>query len=245
SETAFADMMTARARALGLPSATFRNSTGWPHDEHKISARDLAVLARYTITQYPEFYDLYGQRSFTWNGIKQANRNPLLSKFTGADGMKTGHTEASKYGLVGSAKRGEKRMIVVVNGLESNALRASESVRLMQAGFDSFKVYSLFKDGETAGEAQVFMGTSETVPLITSGPVQAGFYRPLRKDMKARIAYKGPIAAPIAKGDQIAELVVSVPGRKDERFALLAGEDVARKGFFARAMTALKNKFGG
>ena len=243
SETAFADMMTARARELGLTSATFLNATGWPADGHEISAQDLAVLARYTIQNYPEFYSLYGEKSFTWNGITQANRNPLLGKFTGADGLKTGHTEISKYGLVGSAKRGDDRRIVVANGLESKTERASESLRLMRAAFDSFKVYSLYESGTPVTRAPVFMGRSDDISLITGEGIDVGLYRPLRRTMKVRAEYDGPISAPISKGDQVGSLVISVQGRKDERFALLAGEDVARKGAFGRAMASLKSKF--
>ena len=243
SETAFADMMTARARELGLTSATFLNATGWPADGHEISAQDLAVLARYTIQNYPEFYNLYSETSFTWNGIKQANRNPLLGKFTGADGLKTGHTEISKYGLVGSAKRGDDRRIIVANGLESKADRASESLRLMRAAFDSFKVYSLYDSGAAVTSAPVFMGEANEISLITGEAVDVGLYRPLRRTMTVRAEFDGPIAAPISKGDQVGSLVVSVQGRKDERFALLADEDVERKGAFGRAMASLKSKF--
>ena len=243
SETAFADMMTARARELGLSSATFLNATGWPAEGHEISARDLAVLARYVTQTYPEFYSLYGERSFTWNNIKQSNRNPLLGKFTGADGMKTGHTEISKYGLVGSAKRGEDRRIVVVNGLETSADRSSESIRMMRAAFDSFKIYDLFDSGSAVTSAPVFMGKSETVSLVAGEDIDVGIYRPLRKKMTVRARFDGPIAAPITKGDQLGQLVVSVPGRADDRFPLLAGEDIGRKGAFGRAMTSLKSKF--
>ena len=243
SETAFADMMTARARELGLTSATFLNATGWPADGHEISAQDLAVLARYTIQNYPEFYNLYSETSFTWNGIRQANRNPLLGKFTGADGLKTGHTEISKYGLVGSAKRGDDRRIIVANGLESKADRASESLRLMRAAFDSFKVYSLYDSGAAVTSAPVFMGEADEISLITGEAVDVGLYRPLRRTMTVRAEFDGPIAAPISKGDQVGSLVVSVQGRKDERFALLADEDVERKGAFGRAMASLKSKF--
>lgn len=245
SESAFADLMTKRAQELGLSSAQFRNATGWPHDEHEISARDLAVLARYTINEYPEFYSLYGERSFRWNNITQSNRNPLLSRFTGADGLKTGHTEISKYGLVGSAKRADTRRIIVVNGLETNGQRSSESIRVMQAAFEDFKVYSLFDNGAVAGQADVFMGKVDKVDLIVSGAAKVGLHRSARKDMSARIEYVGPIPAPISKGDQIAELVVSVPGREDDRFPLIAGADIAQKGAFARAITSLKSKFGG
>ena len=151
SETEFADQMTARAKAIGLESASFRNSTGWPHPEHKISAFDLAQLARHSIKTYPEYYSIYGEKSFTWNEIKQGNRNPLLGKFTGADGMKTGSTEASGYGLVGSAERAGKRRIVVINGLESKSDRADVSLRLMSAAFSQFKIYQLYKSGDVIG----------------------------------------------------------------------------------------------
>ena len=136
SERAFADMMTERARDMGLTTATFRNSTGWPHPEHEISALDLAKLAQNQIETFPEFYPLYSERSFTWNDIKQNNRNPLLGRVTGADGMKTGSTEASGFGLVGSAIRGDDRRIIVINGLETAGQRRDVATRLMQAAFD-------------------------------------------------------------------------------------------------------------
>lgn len=243
SETAFADMMTSRAREIGLETATFKNATGWPHPEHKISAADLAKLAQYMITEYPEFYDLYSERSFKWNGISQRNRNPLLGRFTGADGLKTGHTESSQYGLVGSAKRGDRRVIMVVNGLESNSLRTSESIRVMDAAFSAFDVYDLYGAGDKVGAVEVFMGKSQTVPVVTDAAVAMGLYKPVRPQMKAQLRYKGPVAAPITKGDKIAELVVSAPGKPNEVYPLFAANSVERKGLFSRAMTSLKSKF--
>ncbi len=245
SETAFADLMTQRAHELGLKSANFENATGWPHPEHEISALDLAKLAQYVITQYPEFYSLYSERSFEWNGISQANRNPLLGRFTGADGIKTGYTEVSKYGLVGSAKRGGQRIVMVVNGLETNALRTSESVRIMQAGFESFKVYDLFEQNDKVGQAPVFMGKSDNVDLIAAGNITTGFHRSLRNDMVVTISYDGPLAAPIAAGEKVGHLHVSVPGQDKQAFDLLAGQSIERKGLFGRAITSLKQKFGG
>ena len=143
SEDAFAERMTDRARSMGLKSATFRNSTGWPHPEHEISALDLAILAQKQIETFPEFYPLYAERNFTWNDIKQNNRNPLLGRVTGADGMKTGSTEVSGYGLVGSAIRGDDRRIIVINGLESSGERRSVATSLMEAAFSQFRVYEL------------------------------------------------------------------------------------------------------
>lgn len=245
SETAFADLMTQRARDLGFESANFKNATGWPHPEHEISALDLAKLAQYVITEYPEFYSLYGERSFKWNGISQSNRNPLLGRFTGADGIKTGYTESSKYGLVGSAKRGDQRLIMVVNGLATNALRTSESIRIMQAGFDSFKIYELFKQNDKVDAAPVFMGKSDTVDLIAASDVKTAFHRSLRDDMDVSISYDGPIAAPIVAGAKVGTLHISVPGQESQSFDLLAGHEVERKGFFGRAATSFKQKFGG
>ena len=243
SETAFADMMTARARELGLSSATFKNATGWPHPEHKISAIDLARLSQYVISEYPEFYDIYSQRDFMWNGINQSNRNPLLGKFTGADGLKTGFTESSQYGLVGSAQRADRRIIMVLNGLESNSLRTSESLRVMDAAFSGFGVYNLYAAGDIAGQSEVFMGKSDAVDLTTAKPIAIGLYKPLRDKMRVTIQYNGPIAAPIQKGDEIAKLVVSIPEKPDQIFPLIAAETVERKGAIARALTALKSKF--
>ena len=195
------------------------------------------------MSEYPEFYDLYAQRSFTWNGIRQSNRNPLLGRFTGADGLKTGHTESAKYGLVGSAKRGDRRVIMVVNGLETNSLRTSESIRVMDAAFNAFDVYALFAANDIAGQANVFMGQSDTVDLTSAQPIAIGLYKPLRSQMRVSIKYEGPVAAPVQKGDNIAQLVISVEGRADQTFPLIAAQDVARKGVFARAMTSLKSKF--
>jgi len=152
SEDAFSERMTQRARSMGLNSATFRNATGWPHPEHEISALDLAKLAQQQIKNYPEYYPLYAERNFTWNGIKQGNRNPLLGRVTGADGMKTGATEASGYGLVGSAIRGEDRRIIVINGLESQSERRDTAIKLMEAAFSQFRVYDLHAQGEVLGE---------------------------------------------------------------------------------------------
>ncbi len=239
SETAFADMMTEHARKIGLKSATFRNSTGWPHPDHNISLLDLAKLAQRTIRDYAEFYPIYAERSFKWNGITQGNRNPLLGRFTGADGLKTGHTEASGYGLVASAKRGDQRRIVVVNGLDSKAQRRDESLRLMQAAFDQFKVYDLFAQDEKVHSVPVFMGRQDKVEAQAFGDIKVGLARDEFNSIKLRVKSKETIAAPIAKGEHVADLIVSVPGRADQVYPLHAGSDVKRKSAFGRAMSAL------
>ena len=245
SETAFADMMTKHAREIGLTSATFRNATGWPHPEHNISAYDLALLGSRTIAEYPEFYSLYAERGFTWNGIAQSNRNPLLGRFTGADGLKTGHTESSGYGLVASAKRGDIRRVLVVNGLDSKAARRNEGTRLMQAAFDQFSVETLFTAESKIAPVKVFMGREATVEAVSESSVQIGVYRGHKKDIKVEMRSLSAVAAPIAKGDHIADIVVSVPGQDEKIFPLTAANDVKRQSAFGRVMTALKAKIQG
>ena len=244
SETEFADQMTARAKAIGLESASFRNSTGWPHPEHKISAFDLAQLARHSIKTYPEYYSIYGEKSFTWNDIKQGNRNPLLGKFTGADGMKTGSTEASGYGLVGSAERAGKRRIVVINGLESKSDRADVSLRLMSAAFSQFKIYQLYKSGDVIGDVDVYMGAAEKVKVRIDENVQAGIFRGDRAKISSIMMSK-PAVAPITVGDHIADMIISVPGREDKKIALFAAEDIKAKSLLAKAWTVLLQKIRG
>ena len=238
SEDAFAQRMTERARSLGLNSATFRNATGWPHPEHKISALDLAKLAQKQIMTFPEYYPLYGERSFTWNGIKQNNRNPLLGRVTGADGMKTGSTEASGYGLVGSAKRGDDRRIIVINGLESAADRRSVATALMEAAFSQFRVYDLHAQGDVLGEVDVYMGKVPTVGVALTQNIRKGLPIADRKGITSEVVYVAA-TAPIAKGDVIAELKITLPGRPDVTYDLVATSDVKRKGIFARAWTGL------
>ena len=245
SETAFADMMTEHAREIGLESATFRNSTGWPHPDHKISTYDLARLSQRTIRDYSEFYPLYAERSFTWNGITQGNRNPLLGKFQGADGLKTGHTEASGYGLVASAKRGDVRRIVVVNGLGSKKERQNEGLRLMQAAFDSFRVYNLYPADAVIGSAKVYMGKQDEIDLVTKDAVNVGLGRGARSSLKAEIRMAAEHAAPIAKGDHLGDLIITAPDLKEQVVPLYAGGDVKRKSAFGRAMGALVNLIRG
>ena len=244
SETAFADQMTAKAKEMGLESATFRNATGWPHPEHRISAIDLAKLSKQTIIEHPEYYSLYAEPSFTWNGIKQGNRNPLLGKFTGADGIKTGSTESSGYGLVGSAIRGGKRRIIVVNGLSSKSERSDVSLRLMSAAFDQFKVYDLYAKGDVIGEVDVFMGKAESVKVKIDEDVITGLYRGDRSKISSKMTFKA-VTAPITAGDHIADMVVSIPGRDDRVIPLHAVSDVKAKSAFGKAWTVLIQKIRG
>ncbi|WP_427450797.1 D-alanyl-D-alanine carboxypeptidase family protein [Litorimonas sp. WD9-15] len=244
SETAFAERMTARAREMGLDSATFRNATGWPHPEHRISALDLAKLAQKQILQFPQYYPIYAETEFTWNGVRQFNRNPILGRVTGADGLKTGSTSEAGYGLVGSAKRGDDRRIIVINGLESAADRRDVATRLMEAAFLQFRVYDLHSQGETLAEVDIFMGNSEKVGVALTQDIRKGMPISDRNSVTTSVKYV-TLAAPITKGDKVAELEVKIPGRPVETYDLVAIEDVARKGLFARAWSGLMIKLRG
>ncbi len=240
SEDAFAEEMTVRGRELGLTDTVFRNATGWPHPEHLTSARDLAHLARRTIEDFPEYYHYYAEQVFTHNGIRQTNRNPLLYKGVGADGLKTGHTEASGYGLTASAVNRDRRLILVVNGLPSVKARSRESERLLAWGFREFHNYALFGAGETVAEAEVWLGSRATVPLVIDRDLTITLPRKARRDMAAKVVYDGPLPAPIALGDQVATLVVTAPGVEPHEVPLVAGADVGRLGLFGRLGAALR-----
>lgn len=239
TEEAFAELMTEEAAAIGIEGATFRNATGWPDPEHRITARGLATLARETIRRFPEHYQIYGETTFTYNDIKQGNRNPLLYKGMGADGLKTGHTENAGYGLTASASRGDRRLILVVNGLESVRQRSSESERLLEWGFREFDNYKLLERGEVADTAAVWLGETPTVPLVTDEDLILTMPRAARKEMRVSVEYEGPIPAPIVKGQVLARLRVSAPDMEDHVVALRAGEDVAKLGPFGRIAAAV------
>ena len=246
SEAAFADAMTARAHELGLMSAQFANSTGWPDPDHNISALDLARLARILIRDHPEYYGIWAEREFTYNGIRQYNRNPLLGNFAGADGLKTGHTEAAGYGLAATAERDGQRRIIVFNGMDSNRARTSEAERMMRAAMSDFAVYDLFDAGAAVDErATVFMGEADTVGLQVGDAVQVALQRRARRNMTVSVVYDGPLMAPIAAGQEIGHLVVEAPGYDPQNFPLFAAEDVERKGMFGRIGAALAHMIRG
>ena len=240
SEDAFADQMTKRARELGLNNSTFKNATGWPHPEHLMSARDIAHLSMRMAQDFPEYYSIFSEKTFTYNKIKQGNRNPLLYRDSGADGLKTGHTEASGYGLAASAKRGDRRVVLVVNGLPSVRARSSESLRLIDWAFRAFDNYSLFEKGDTVDQADVWLGTEATVPLIIDRDVRVTLQRRFRRKMTAKIIFTGPIPAPIAKGAPVARLEVSAPEFKTLSIPLHAGIEVGQRGMFGRLGAAVR-----
>lgn len=244
SETAFVELMNRRARELGLTTAQFRNVTGLPDPDHIISSRDLARLASVLIREYPDLYRHYSERTFTYNGKTQENRNPLLGRVEGADGVKTGHTSISGYGLIGSAQINGQRRIIVFNGLNSMAARSEEAQRLMRAAMFDFAVTSLYAKDATVGEADVWLGSRKTVPLVATREIAIAAHRSVRAGMTAHIVYQGPLQAPIKKGAVVAKLVVEGPGVRQE-FPLAAGRKIGRANPFARAAFGLQTVMGG
>ncbi len=239
SEEAFVEEMNAVAAKIGLEDSHFTNSSGWPDPEHVMSAWDLARLTERLIRDFPKGYELFKVKEFTYNKIRQGNRNPLLYKNLGADGLKTGHTKGSGYGLVASARRKERRLILVLNGLESVNQRSRESARLLGWGFRQFQNYRLFDVGEEVGRAGVWLGTADTVSLVLERPLSATLPRKARKEMKVTIVYDGPVPAPITKGARIATLRVEAKGIDPVEYPLLAADDVGRRGPFGRLWGAL------
>ena len=197
SELAFSELMNDHARQIGLRDSTFRNSTGLPDPVQRVTAHDLAFLARHITNNYPELYKIFAEPDFTWNGIFQKNRNPLLTRGIGADGLKTGHTLESGYGMVGSAVVGRQRLIVVVNGLENASDRALEAQKLLEWGFRSFRTITLFEAGEVLAQGRVFGGAESRVDLKTGEPVNILTHRSSREPLKARVVYTGPVRAPV------------------------------------------------
>ena len=248
SEDAFAQWMNAKAEELGMTNSRFQNASGWPAPDQYTTARDLATLAARTIRDFPEYYHYYAEKTFTHGTdfrtgkpITQRNRNLLLWRMEGADGLKTGHTSAAGYGLTASARRGDRRLIVVVSGLRSESERAREAQALLEYGFRAFNTYRLFAAGEPVARADVWLGEKASVPLVPAEPVALTLSRRDRAGLKVTVRYPNPVPAPIAKGEQIGELVLSWPSLDEpRRIPLLAGEDVAPVRGFGKIAAALE-----
>jgi len=208
NESTFAELMTKRARELGLTKSTFGNSTGLPDPRQLMTARELAKLARHLIETYPDYYKYYSEREFTWNKIRQFNRNPLLNLNIGADGLKTGFTKEAGYGLVGSAVQNGLRLIVVVNGLRSEKERADEAKKLLDWGFHSFQSGLLFAAGQEIAQAKLYGGVKGHVPLMARKEVRLMVPRGSRDKIIARVVYSGPVRAPVEQGQKIGTLKV-------------------------------------
>jgi D-alanyl-D-alanine carboxypeptidase (penicillin-binding protein 5/6) len=239
SEEVFAQMMTERAQELGMSKSTFMNATGLPHPEHKTTARDLALLAQRLINQHSNLYSLFSERDFTWNKIRQTNRNPLLYANIGADGLKTGHTQDSGYGLVASAEQNGRRLILVVNGLNSKRERALEARRLMTYGFRNFQKELLVEAGEVVTELPVWHGSAGVVKATPARRFDIIMPRTGKRKMVATVTYDRPILAPLKKGDEIGVLKITLPGLASQEIELVAAEDVERSGIIGRAISSL------
>ena len=238
SEENFAGQMNIKARELGLSSSHFRNATGWPDPLHRMSARDLATLARRIILDFPEHYHYDSEKSFKYNGIEQENRNPLVQKGT-ADGLKTGHTEEGGYGLVASAIRNGRRVILVLNGLNSMRQRAEEAERLMEWCFREFENVILFKAEDVIDKAPVWLGESPTVALVAGRELVLTMGRNWRRTAQVSLRFEAPVKAPVAKGDRLGTLTVAGQGIPGAEIPLLAGADVPKLGLAMRAMAVL------
>ena len=238
SEEQFVDMMNAQAKLLGLTHSVFRNCTGWPDPDHHMSVRDIATLAKRIIQDFPEYYYYDAEKTFTYHGIVQYNRNPLVQRGM-ADGLKTGHTEAGGFGVVGSASHNGRRVIMVLNGMPTAKARVEESVRLMGWAFANFENVTLFAANDVVENAPVYLGSSHTVPLVGGQDLTLTMPRAWRQHAHIAIDYDSPIPAPISRGDGVGRLTVTGQGVPQTEVKLLAGEDVGRMGIPGRAVAVM------
>lgn len=252
SEEAYIQWMNAAAEDLGLENSNFVNTNGWPQEGQVMSARDLAVLAQHLVNEFPELYKIYSERTYTYGidsgsgrEITQRNRNPILGRVEGGDGLKTGHTEESGYSLTASAIRDGRRLVMVVSGLESERSRSREGQRLLEYGFRNFKTYHLFTAGQVVDNAEVWLGDKPRVPLVVETPVTLTMSRFDRSRMTATLVYDTPIPAPLQAGQAIAHVRISLPEKEDIIVPLIAGEDVANLGGFGKISAAFAHMLFG
>ncbi len=239
SEEAFAEKMNAKAKEIGLINSNFMNATGLPHPEHYMTVRDLTVLARRIIADFPEYYSLYSETNFTYNGITQGNRNPLLYKVdSGADGLKTGHTEAAGYGLTASAIRNGRRLILAANGMASIKSRDEETSKLMDWGFREFTNRNLFVAGAKVTDAEVWLGDKASIPLIIQRDLVVTLPRAQAQSVSVKAVYDGPLPAPIAQGAEVGKLVIGAKGMETLQVTITAGESAGRLGLIGRLKAA-------
>jgi D-alanyl-D-alanine carboxypeptidase (penicillin-binding protein 5/6) len=235
----FIDQMNEKAKQIGLKDSHFANVDGLPDPDHYMTARDLATLAVRTIEDFPEYYHYYGEKDYNFNNINQGNRNPLLYRDIGADGLKTGHTDEAGYSLLASVKRDKRRVILVLNGLPSMKARGTESERLIEWAFREYNDYQLFAVGDKVDDAEVWLGAEPKVPMTVDKDFLVTLPRRSRKDMKVSIAYDKPVPAPIKKGDKVGKLVVTAPEMAPAEAPLVAAGNVDRMGPVGRiAMVA-------
>ncbi|MFV0627230.1 MAG: D-alanyl-D-alanine carboxypeptidase family protein [Alphaproteobacteria bacterium] len=239
SEEAFAVEMNKKAKELGMENSSFANSTGLPHPDQRMSAEDLAKLARLIIQNFPEEYNIFSEKMFVYNGIKQYNRNPLLNSMYGADGLKTGHTEEAGYGLTSSVKREGRRLIGVLSGMSSMRERSEESEKLMSWGFRNFDNYQVVSKDKKMKEISVWMGTKPTVDVYPEHDVTLTLSRLDANKVKMTLVYDTPVKAPVVKGDVLGQIKIEIPEKETINVPLVAVDNVAKKGFFSRVLSNL------
>ncbi len=246
SEEAFADQMTARAKAIGLENSTFANASGWPDARQRMSMKDLGVLSQRLIEVFPDLYPVFAETEFNYKNRAPANannRNPLLALGIGADGLKTGHTEEAGFGMVGSVKQGERRIIFAITGMTSAPERAAEAEKISQWAFHQFALKTAAKAGQPIAQAAVFMGAEKTVGLVPAQDVRLLIPALAQDGLQAEVVYNGPLVAPVAKGAQVAELVIDVPGLPEHRVPLVTEAAVAQGGFVDRLTAAAQRLY--
>ena len=237
TEIGFAKMMTKRAKSLGMENSTFENSNGMPSINHKMSVRDLSILAERLISVFPQYYTYFAENEFRFKNRapdNRFNRNPLLKMNIGADGLKTGHTRESGYGLVGSAVQGDRRIIFIISGLRSDSIRAREAKRMATWAFRQFTTVKLAEKGEVVGEAAVWLGSSKNVNMVVQSDIDILAPVLEKENISTQLVYSSPINAPITAGTKIAELIVSIPELADKSFPIVAGETVTEGNFWGR-----------
>ncbi|MGI9450472.1 MAG: D-alanyl-D-alanine carboxypeptidase family protein [Geminicoccaceae bacterium] len=240
SEEQFAKDMTVKGREIGLTNSKFANASGWPAPDHLMTARDLATLAIRLIEDFPEQYHIFAERDFEYSEIRQPNRNLLLGRVPGADGLKTGHTDEAGYGLVASAIRDSRRLVSVAMGLGSAQARATENERLLEFGFRRFRNYPLLTKGQEIDHANVWLGKELTVPLVVDRDIMVTLTDQARREMQIKLIYDTPIPAPIRQGSEVAKVIVEAPGLTMEEFPVLAGADVPKADLIGRVTGALE-----
>ena len=240
SESEFVKLANKKAKEMGLNDSHFVNSTGWPHPDHKMSPNDLIKLSGRLISDFPEYYGIYSEKEFTYNKINQKNRNTLLAEMSGADGIKTGHTSVSGYGLTASAVQNGRRLILVVNGLKSMKERSDEAQKLLNWGFREFDNYAVLKQDVNVVEIPVWLGKKAFVPAVPETGLVLTLPKGEQKKIKAVVKYDAPLKAPVEKGRKIGTVSISVPEREDIVINLVAADDVERLDYFGRMKATLK-----
>lgn len=240
SEEVFAKKMTRKALEIGMEDSNFMNASGWPDPKHYSTARDLVTMTRAIIEDFPEYYKMFGEKEFTYGGIKQANRNPLLSLGIGADGLKTGRTEIAGYGLIGTAKQGDRRVVMVVNGLDSEADRKSESARLIKWALQNFKNEEVLKAGQEITQAPVEMGVADKVTLKVGKHILLTIPDTVETGYKLSASYNSPLVAPLKAGDKAGKLIITIPNIAPVEYPIYIAQDVPKLGFFMTTVERIK-----